>query len=108
MVQKTKAIVRIAGREYTIRGTETEEYIHSVAIHVNRRMEEILKAQPGLSTAMASVLTALNLGDEVLKLRQEIETLKARVEELEESATKPEAVPVLQSNAGPNPKPPNI
>mgnify|MGYP001283426327 FL=1 len=69
MVQKVKAVVRIAGREYTIRAFETEEYIHRVAIYVNRKMEEITSAQPGLSTAMAAVLTAINLSDEVLKLK---------------------------------------
>ncbi|HCS75205.1 MAG TPA: cell division protein ZapA, partial [Clostridiales bacterium] len=43
MVQKSKAIVRIAGREYTIRASESEEYIHRVAIYVNRKMEEVIK-----------------------------------------------------------------
>lgn len=107
MVQKVKAIVRIAGREYTIRGKETEEYIHSVAIHVNRKMEEIIKVQPGLSTAMAAVLTALNLGDEVLKLKQEVKSLQAQVDELE-AAAREAAMPPAQSNANSNPKPPNI
>src|SRR5690554_4306235 len=86
MVNKVKTIVRIAGREYTIRGTEPEEYIHRVAIHVNRKMEQVIKTQPGLSTAMAAVLTAINLGDEVLKLKEEVEFLNARIKELEEAA----------------------
>lgn len=86
MVNKVKTIVRIAGREYTIRGTEPEEYIHRVAIHVNRKMEQVIKSQPGLSTAMASVLTAINLGDEVLKLQEEVESLQTRIKELEQSA----------------------
>ncbi|HHU49728.1 MAG: cell division protein ZapA [Caldicoprobacterales bacterium] len=86
--KKVRATVRIAGRDYTIRGTESEEYIHRVAIHVNRKMEEVINAQPGLSTAMAAVLTALNLGDEVLKLKDEIQSLQTRINELEEEVSK--------------------
>ncbi|NLC45406.1 MAG: cell division protein ZapA [Clostridiales bacterium] len=83
MVQKSKAVVRIAGREYTIRASESEEYIHRVAIYVNRKMEEVTKAQPSLSMAMVATLTAINLGDEVLKLQEELENLQNQVEELE-------------------------
>ncbi|MDD2503311.1 MAG: cell division protein ZapA [Clostridia bacterium] len=93
MVQKSKAIVRIAGREYTIRASESEEYIHRVAIYVNRKMEEVIKAQPSLSMAMLGTLTAINLGDEVLKLQEELETLKLRVEELEEASKKTVILP---------------
>jgi len=88
MVQKEKAIVKIAGREYTIRAYESEEYIHRVAIYVNRKMEEIEKTQPSLSTSMVAVLTAINLGDEVLKLQAEVDSLKERVKELEIAAKK--------------------
>ena len=98
MVKKAKAVVRIGGREYTIRALESEEYIHRVAIYVNRKFEEITIAQPSLSMAMAAVLTAINLGDEVLKLKKELETLQKRVIELEEEVTKPEK-PNVPSNA---------
>ena len=101
MVQKSKAVVRIAGREYTIRASESEEYIHRVAIYVNRKMEEITKAQPSLSVAMVATLTAINLGDEVLKLQEEMELLQMQVEELEEASKKtvispaPDSSPVI-------------
>src|SRR5690554_1377223 len=102
MVQKSKAVVRIAGREYTIRASESEEYIHRVAIYVNRKMKEITKAQPSLSMAMVATLTAINLGDKVLKLQEEIELLKMQVEELEEASKKtvisplsPDSPPVI-------------
>ena len=47
MVEKVRTIVRIAGREDTIRANETEEYIHRVAIHVNRKMERLQTGSPG-------------------------------------------------------------
>lgn len=100
MVEKVRTIVRIAGREYTIRANETEEYIHRVAIHVNRKMEEVTNRQPGLSTAMAVVLTAINLGDEVLRLKAEVEALQAEISELKEASKKTIAMPsASESNA---------
>lgn len=92
MVQKKKAIVMIAGREYTIRANESEEYIHRVAIYANRKMEEIEKAQPSLSTSMIAVLTAINLADEVLKLQDEVDSLKDRIKELESTTKKVNSV----------------
>ena len=89
MVQKTKTMVKIAGREYTIRALESEEYIHSVAIYVNRKMESIDKSQSGLSTSMVAVLTAINLGDEVLKLQSEVEALQKQIRELQDAMKKP-------------------
>ncbi|HHY82391.1 MAG TPA: cell division protein ZapA [Clostridiales bacterium] len=99
MVDKVKAVVRIAGREYTIRAFDTEEYIHRVAIYVNRKMEEITNAQPGLSTAMAAILTAINLGDEVLKLKDEVESLRSQVNELKEAYGKVTVIPGGDSSA---------
>ncbi len=94
MAQKTKAVVKIAGREYTIRAYETEEYIHSVAIYVNRKMEQIEQTQPGLSTTMAAILTAMNLADEVIKLKAEVDELKGRLKELEDQS-RPAAQPTV-------------
>lgn len=101
MEQKSKAIVRIAGREYTIRASEAEEYIHRVAIYVNRKMEEIEKAQPSLSTSMAAVLTAINLGDEVLKLQTEVESLKSQLTEMEQAIKKMASFPAPSAQSAP-------
>jgi hypothetical protein len=46
MGDKIKTIVRIAGQEYRLTGYESEEYMHRVAIHVDRKMTEISKATP--------------------------------------------------------------
>jgi cell division protein ZapA len=107
MAEKVKTIVRIAGREYAIRGNESEEYIHKGAIHVNRIMEEVINRQPGLSTAMAAVLTAINLADESLKLRKEMEILQERIKELEETMESMK-VETAVSAIEQNPKPPAI
>lgn len=79
MVERTKTVVRIGGREYTIRSVESEEYIHKVAIYVDKKMEEIRQRQPNLSTTMLAMLTAINLADEVIKLQQKVEKLQREI-----------------------------
>ncbi|MFU0799259.1 MAG: cell division protein ZapA [Xylanivirga thermophila] len=95
MDKVTKTVVNIGGREYTMRGFESEEYIHNVAIYVDKKMEEIEERQLGLSTSMLYVLTAVNLADEVLKLKGQVAKLQNQVNNLEqqlaESSKKDEA-----------------
>ena len=76
MIQKSKTVVRIGGREYAIKSFESEEYIHKVAIYVDKKMERIQKHQPSLSSSMISMLTAINLADEVIKLQEKNDKLQ--------------------------------
>lgn len=75
-MQKTITVVKIGGREYTIKSVESQEYIHRVAIYVNNKLEEVESRQPNLSSSMAVMLTAINLADEVIKLREKVDKLQ--------------------------------
>lgn len=66
---KTRTTVNIGGQEYALAGFESEEYIHRVAIQVDRKMNELQKQYPGLSTNLLAVLTSINLADECIKAR---------------------------------------
>ena len=77
-MDKIKTVVKIAGKEYTIVGSESEEYIHRVAIYVDKKMNEIGQ-HINLSTLMQAVLTAINLADVCLKQQDEITQLKADI-----------------------------
>lgn len=83
MAEKTKTVIKIAGREYTVRAEESEEYIYNVAVYVNKKMDEIIKTQPSLSNSMVITLTAINLGDEVLKLQDRVSDLEVKISELQ-------------------------
>ncbi len=72
---KIKTTVRIGGVDYPMSGFESEEYMHRVAILVDRKISDIERAFPALSSSQAAVLAAINLADEVLKLREENEAL---------------------------------
>lgn len=82
MSKINKVIVRIGGREYAVRGSESEEYIHKVAIYVDKKMGDLASKQPPLSTSMLAILTAINLADEVIKQRDEIKRLQKEIEQL--------------------------
>ena len=67
---RNKTSVRIDGHEYVLAGDESEEYMHEVAIYVDRKMTEINASFENLSTSMVAVLAALNIADELLKERR--------------------------------------
>lgn len=71
MADRTRTVVRIAGREYTLTADLPEEYIHKVAIYVDKKMNEVVRQRSNLSTAMTAVLAAINIADEVMELRGE-------------------------------------
>ena len=58
-MEKIRTTVRIAGREYTIASTDSEEYVARVAAWVDRRMNE-LSAATRLPASQLAVLVAVN------------------------------------------------
>lgn len=65
-----KTVVRIAGKEYNIKSTESDEYIQRVALYLDKKMAKITESNSKLSTSMAAVLSALNVADDFFKLRE--------------------------------------
>jgi len=80
-MQKIRTTVRIAGRDYTIASTDSEEYVNRVAAWVDRRMNELAAATKLPATQLA-VLTAVNAADDMMKSRDEIRRLEAELDEL--------------------------
>ena len=93
---KNKVVVRIGGKDYTVVGQESDEYMQKVGLYIDKKMNEILRGSNKLSTAMASVLTAINVADdyfktieayesiedEYSKILKENEKIKSEIEEL--------------------------
>ncbi|MGI6152427.1 MAG: cell division protein ZapA [Christensenellaceae bacterium] len=96
-MEKIKTVVNIAGKEYTIIGTDSEEFMHRVALRVNSKYEELRKSNPDLNNVQLSMLTALNVSEDYLKLHDEVEGLKKELEEARqelEKYKKPQATSV--------------
>lgn len=88
MTSRNKVELRIAGKDYTVVGVEPEEYIQRVGHYIDRKMTDVMRVSNKLSTSLAAVLTAINVGDDLFKSREsELNTkkeLKKALEELEE------------------------
>lgn len=69
-MEKQKIKVRIAGKDYTLLSSDSPEHVHRVGIYVDRKIAEVEQATR-LPSNMVAVLTALNLGDELLKAQDE-------------------------------------
>lgn len=89
---KVKTTVRIGGLEYAMSGFESEEYMHRVAILVDRKMQDIERAHPALSTSQAAILVAINLADELLKQREENEALDEKINKWREESFKQQSI----------------
>ncbi len=85
MADRNKVLVRIAGNEYTLCGGEPEEYIQKIALYVDRKASEIMRINHTLSTSMASVLTAVNVADEMFKNKEAKESLQLELEQVQKT-----------------------
>lgn len=81
LADKNRVSVKIAGNEYILCGVESAEYMQKVALYVDRKMAEIMRANHTLSTSLASVLTAVNVTDEKFKLAESCEALQNELEQ---------------------------
>lgn len=83
-MDKTRTIVKICGKEYVMAGYESEEYIHRVAIYVDRKMSELKSQYVNLNPNTLSVLTAINVADDLLKLQDQFDALNEEYAQLAE------------------------
>lgn len=70
-----RAKVTIHGIEYTLRGTVSQEHLLKVAGMVDRMMSEIANSASYMDERKVAVLTAINLADELERLRADYQDL---------------------------------
>ncbi len=77
---KTRVVVNIFEQEYIVRGEEPAEYIEALAAKIDGMMTRLSK-NTTLQTTQIAILTALNLADELEKIKQKHAELLKLVEE---------------------------
>ena len=82
-MEKIRTTVKIAGKEYTMTGYDSEEYVRRVARYVDRTMTELSLATR-LPTNSLAVLTALNIADDMLKAHDEITRTRKELDQTRE------------------------
>lgn len=73
--------VDILGRSYTIRGDADEEYIKTLASFVDGKMREIQSTSPVLAIDKVAILTAVNIADELFRIKREEERIDKLLEQ---------------------------
>ena len=84
MNTKNDVEVIINGKQYTLSGYESSEYLQKIANHINDKIAEF-KEQDGylrLDTEMKNILLAINLSDEYYKALKDSNDIKKENEEL--------------------------
>ena len=73
--------VYILGQKYTIRGDAPEEYIRELAAYVDKKLKEVYNSSPNITPVKASILAALDIADELFKMRIQQEEETRHIEE---------------------------
>ena len=81
---KIRVTVRIAGKEYTIASTDPPEYVNRVANYVDRKLNELSLATH-LPAGQLAVLAAVSATDDMMKSRDELDSLRREVLALNEA-----------------------
>ncbi|GMA59813.1 cell division protein ZapA [Alicyclobacillus fastidiosus] len=74
-VSVNRVRVTIHGMDYTLKGTAPTSHLNSVANTVDKMMTEISSTSTYMDERRVAVLTALNLADELERLKQEYQEL---------------------------------
>lgn len=82
--QKTRTTVDIYGQQYSIIGYESTSHIRLVASMVDDKMRDINAKNPTLDINKLAVLTAVNVVNEYLKLKEAYENLERQVKKEKE------------------------
>ena len=82
-MDKQKTTVRVAGKEYTLVSADKPEHMLRVAAYVDRKITEVMQVSR-LPAAGASVLVALNIADELIKVHDENARLRRELTQTRE------------------------
>ena len=78
--------IMILGQELSVLSDAEDEHVANVVQFVNKKIEEVLQARDGLKTLNVAILAALNISEELLKIkginRDLCDQLESRAEKL--------------------------
>ena len=85
MSVKTETEVMIGGKVFTLRGSESEEYLQRVAIYLNNKLAEYNKLESfrKQSVEYKNVLVQLNIADDYFQAKKKIDQLEEELERKE-------------------------
>jgi cell division protein ZapA len=73
--------VVIYNQTYNLRSDHDPEYIHELAAHVDKRMNEIARATMTVDSLRVAILAALQIADELYQSRKEMRETEEEIAE---------------------------
>ena len=74
---KNRVTVKIMGEEYILRGSSSTEDMYKVGRYVDQMMKSLAEKKIQMSKQKIAVLAALNLADELIKLKEDRQSASA-------------------------------
>jgi len=71
---KNRVEVEILGNRYNLKTESAPDHVHKIANYLNRQIEGVSKGVSTVSAIDLSILAALNITDELFKLREDIDS----------------------------------
>lgn len=81
MTEKKKINVQIDGRNFTVVGSNSEEYVRELAEYVDVKIKNLSSKNDRLSQTMAATLAALNIADELKSSESKLKELQSQLKE---------------------------
>ena len=76
MTEKRKIEVYIDGRNFTVVGSDNEDYIRGLARYVDVKIKDLASKNDRLCQTMSAILAALNIADELHKSNERLAELE--------------------------------
>lgn len=78
--------VHILGQKYVIKGDAPTEYIQQIADFVDEKLKEVYTTAPDITPLKAAILTALNIADELHRVKREYNSISQGIKNIENKA----------------------
>jgi cell division protein ZapA len=80
-VQEQVVTVTIFKRTFPVRSGDNPEYVHELARYVDEKMSELAEQTLTVDTLKIAILAALNIADDYISTREELEQFERRLSE---------------------------
>ncbi len=78
------AEVHILGQKYVIKGDDPPEYIKQLSEFLDQKLKEIHSQSPHITPLKAAILAALNIADELHKVKSEYNLVTQNIKKIED------------------------
>lgn len=76
MTERKKINILIDGRNFTVVGSDNEDYVKTLGVYVDKKIKDLTSKNDRLCQTMAATLAALNIADELYKNKSKLEELE--------------------------------